>query len=276
MVIERPSTCSIRTAQVTFGCPSISARQAPHSRCGAQPDLSDLSLKRLAQDVEQRLVGPGLDLARFAVELEFDRPHIPPVPSAHYASITKDRRTARVIIALRRSSRRGHEMRQNLRINGARLWSRLQRLAEEGARPDGGVCRLALSDADKAGRDLVVQWMRELGLTVTIDAIGNVVGVRRGEEDGAPVMIGSHIDTVATGGRYDGALGVLGRARGDRRRSTTPASSPSGRSRSPSSPTRRARASSPTCSAAWSSPARCRSSARWPRSASTARSPARS
>jgi N-carbamoyl-L-amino-acid hydrolase len=101
-------------------------------------------------------------------------------------------------------------MRQNLRINGARLWSRLQRLAEEGARPDGGVCRLALSDADKAGRDLVVRWMGELGLTVTIDAIGNVVGVRRGAEDGAPVMMGSHIDTVATGGRYDGALGVLG------------------------------------------------------------------
>ncbi len=100
-------------------------------------------------------------------------------------------------------------MRQNLRINGVRLLSRLQRLAEEGARPDGGVCRLALSDADKAGRDLVVQWMRELGLAVSIDAIGNVVGVRRGQEDGAPVMMGSHIDTVATGGHYDGALGVL-------------------------------------------------------------------
>ncbi len=100
-------------------------------------------------------------------------------------------------------------MRQNLRINAARLLSRLQRLAEEGARPDGGVCRLALSDADKAGRDLVVQWMRELGLAVSIDAIGNVVGVRRGQEDGAPVMMGSHIDTVATGGHYDGALGVL-------------------------------------------------------------------
>jgi len=101
-------------------------------------------------------------------------------------------------------------MRQNLRINGARLLSRLQRLAQEGARPDGGVCRLALSDADKAGRDLVVHWMRELGLAVTIDAIGNVVGLRRGQEDGAPVMMGSHIDTVATGGHYDGALGVLG------------------------------------------------------------------
>ena len=100
-------------------------------------------------------------------------------------------------------------MRQNLRINGARLGSRLQRLAEEGARPDGGVCRLALTDADKAGRDLVVSWMRELGLSVSVDAIGNVVGVRRGEETGAPVMMGSHIDSVATGGRYDGALGVL-------------------------------------------------------------------
>jgi N-carbamoyl-L-amino-acid hydrolase len=100
-------------------------------------------------------------------------------------------------------------MRHNLRVNGARLVSRLQRLAETGARPDGGVCRLALTEADKEGRDLVVGWMRELGLAVSIDAIGNVVGVRRGREEGACVMMGSHIDTVRTGGRYDGALGVL-------------------------------------------------------------------
>jgi beta-ureidopropionase / N-carbamoyl-L-amino-acid hydrolase len=100
-------------------------------------------------------------------------------------------------------------MRRNLRINGERLSSRLQRLAEAGARVDGGVCRLALTEADKEGRDLVVGWMRELGLAVSIDAIGNVVGVRRGLEDGAPIMMGSHIDTVRTGGRYDGALGVL-------------------------------------------------------------------
>jgi len=100
-------------------------------------------------------------------------------------------------------------MRRNLRINGARLSSRLQRLAEQGARPDGGVCRLALTDADKAGRDLVVGWMRELGLEVSIDGVGNVVGLRDGREDGAPVMMGSHIDTVATGGPYDGALGVM-------------------------------------------------------------------
>ncbi len=100
-------------------------------------------------------------------------------------------------------------MLHNLRIDGARLVSRLLRLAREGARPDGGVSRLALTDADKAGRDLVVQWMRELGLEVAIDRIGNVVGSRRGLADGAPVMMGSHIDTVATGGCYDGALGVL-------------------------------------------------------------------
>ncbi len=100
-------------------------------------------------------------------------------------------------------------MRQNLRVDGARLSSRLEQLAEIGALPGGGVCRLALSEADKAGRDLVVRWMRELGLAVSIDAIGNVVAIRAGKEDGAPVMMGSHIDTVATGGRYDGALGVL-------------------------------------------------------------------
>ncbi len=100
-------------------------------------------------------------------------------------------------------------MLHNLRIDGARLSSRLRRLAVEGARPEGGVSRLALTDADKAGRDLVVEWMRELGLEVTIDGIGNVVGLRRGLADGAPVMMGSHIDTVATGGCYDGALGVI-------------------------------------------------------------------
>ncbi|RBP05667.1 N-carbamoyl-L-amino-acid hydrolase [Roseiarcus fermentans] len=100
-------------------------------------------------------------------------------------------------------------MRHNLRVNGARLQSRLERLAEAGARPDGGVNRLALTDADRDGRDLVVGWMRDLGLAVAIDAVGNVVGLRAGREDGPPVMMGSHIDTVLTGGRYDGALGVM-------------------------------------------------------------------
>ena len=75
-------------------------------------------------------------------------------------------------------------MRHNLRVNGARLLSRLRRLAEAGARPDGGVRRLALTEADKEGRDLVVDWMRELGLAVSIDAIGNVVGVRARQRGG--------------------------------------------------------------------------------------------
>ena len=96
-----------------------------------------------------------------------------------------------------------------LRIDIGRLTTRLDALAKIGAIDGGGVCRLALSDEDKAGRDLVVSWMKELGLEVTVDRIGNVVGVGAGRESGPPVMIGSHIDTVRTGGRYDGNLGVL-------------------------------------------------------------------
>lgn len=100
-------------------------------------------------------------------------------------------------------------MQNNLRINGDRLCRWLQELAQVGRIAGDGVCRLALTDEDRQGRDLVVSWMRELGMTVKIDAIGNVVAVRAGRVDGPPVMTGSHIDTVRTGGRYDGALGVL-------------------------------------------------------------------
>jgi N-carbamoyl-L-amino-acid hydrolase len=97
----------------------------------------------------------------------------------------------------------------DLRINRDRLLHRLDQLAQIGAIDGGGVCRLALTDADKAGRDQVVSWMKELGLTITIDQLGNVVGNRLGLESSASVMTGSHIDTVATGGRYDGNMGVL-------------------------------------------------------------------
>jgi N-carbamoyl-L-amino-acid hydrolase len=98
---------------------------------------------------------------------------------------------------------------QDLRIDCARLLGRIEQLAAVGAIDGGGVCRLALSEEDRAGRDLVCAWMRELGLAVSVDRIGNVVGVRAGAGDGLPVMMGSHIDTVRTGGRYDGNLGVL-------------------------------------------------------------------
>jgi len=96
------------------------------------------------------------------------------------------------------------------RIDGTRLSGRLEALGQVGAIAGGGNARLALSDADKAGRELVVGWMKAQGLAVTVDALGNVVGLRAGREPGPPVMTGSHIDTVATGGRYDGNLGVLG------------------------------------------------------------------
>ncbi len=104
--------------------------------------------------------------------------------------------------------------RDELRVDGARLWDRLVELGEIGAikGPDGeeGCARLALTDADRQGRDLVVGWMGDLGLQITIDGIGNVVATRAGTDPtAAPVMTGSHIDTVATGGRFDGNLGVL-------------------------------------------------------------------
>jgi beta-ureidopropionase / N-carbamoyl-L-amino-acid hydrolase len=95
------------------------------------------------------------------------------------------------------------------RIDRARLIGRLDKFNRIGALPGGGNCRLALSDEDRAGRDLLVEWMRELGLTVTIDAIGNIIGLRRGRQNAPPVMFGSHVDTVGTGGRYDGLYGVL-------------------------------------------------------------------
>src|SRR5919109_1896236 len=94
-------------------------------------------------------------------------------------------------------------------INRERLIDRLAAFNRIGALPGGGNCRLALSDEDRAGRDLLVRWMRDLGLTVTIDAIGNIFGVRRARENLPHVMFGSHIDTVGTGGRYDGLYGVL-------------------------------------------------------------------
>jgi N-carbamoyl-L-amino-acid hydrolase len=96
-----------------------------------------------------------------------------------------------------------------LRVDGGRLLRRLHELGAVGSTGDGGVCRLALTDADRWGRDLVTTWMRDLGLQVSIDAVGNVVAVRPGRRPGPPVMTGSHIDTVRTGGLYDGNLGVL-------------------------------------------------------------------
>jgi len=101
-----------------------------------------------------------------------------------------------------------------LRIDIDRLWGRLEALGEigavHGANGERGCARLALTDADRDGRDLVLSWMRDLGLQVSIDAVGNVIATRPGTDpNAAAVMTGSHIDTVRTGGRFDGNLGVL-------------------------------------------------------------------
>lgn len=107
-------------------------------------------------------------------------------------------------------------MSEQVRVDGGRLWSSLMSLAEIGAYDDErtglrGVNRLALTDAEAEGRRLVVSWMREAGLAVRVDRMGNVFGRREGTDaSAAPVLMGSHIDSVATAGAFDGCLGVLG------------------------------------------------------------------
>ena len=103
-----------------------------------------------------------------------------------------------------------------LEINGDRLWQTLMELGQVGAYKDErtglmGVNRLALTDADGEGRRLVKSWFEQAGLKVRVDQVGNVIGRRPGKDESlAPVMSGSHIDSVPTGGAFDGALGVLG------------------------------------------------------------------
>ena len=101
-------------------------------------------------------------------------------------------------------------MRKNLRIDGDRLWQSLMRLAEIGATERGGCRRLALSDEDKAGRDLFVNWCKAAGCEIRVDRLGNIFARRRGTDPArAPVATGSHLDTQPHGGKFDGAYGVL-------------------------------------------------------------------
>jgi len=101
-------------------------------------------------------------------------------------------------------------MSQDLHINGERLLKRLTDMAQIGATPKGGVCRVALSDEDKAGRDLFIQWCQGAGCTVTVDKIGNIFARRAGIKDDLPaIMAGSHLDSQPTGGKFDGVYGVL-------------------------------------------------------------------
>ncbi len=98
----------------------------------------------------------------------------------------------------------------DLRVDGARLWQSLMDLARIGATDKGGVCRLALTDLDRQGRDLFSDWARQAGCELRVDAIGNIFARRPGRNNALPaVMTGSHIDTQPTGGKFDGNYGVL-------------------------------------------------------------------
>ena len=98
----------------------------------------------------------------------------------------------------------------SLRVDGARLWQSLMDLARIGATPKGGVRRLALTDLDGQGRDLVVGWLKEAGSRIEIDGAGNIFATRPGRDPAAPVVLtGSHIDTQPSGGKFDGNYGVL-------------------------------------------------------------------
>ena len=99
---------------------------------------------------------------------------------------------------------------QNLQIDGKRLWDSLMEMAKIGATEKGGCCRLALTDLDRQARDQFVRWCEAAGCSIKIDKMGNIFARRPGKNnDLAPVMTGSHLDTQPTGGRFDGVFGVL-------------------------------------------------------------------
>src|ERR1700684_4540720 len=99
----------------------------------------------------------------------------------------------------------------NVRINGQRLWDALMEMAKIGGTPKGGCKRLTLTDLDKQGRELFRRWCEKEGCTVKVDEMGNMFARRAGvEDDLPPVMMGSHLDTQPTGGKFDGVLGLLG------------------------------------------------------------------
>lgn len=102
---------------------------------------------------------------------------------------------------------------EDLRVDGERLERRLAELAEFGKIPEGGVSRVAFSDADIRSREYLIGIFLEAGLDVRTDAAGNLIGRREGTDGSLPpIVFGSHTDTVPQGGRYDGAVGVLGAA----------------------------------------------------------------
>ena len=102
----------------------------------------------------------------------------------------------------------------NLKIDGRRLWESIHEIAKIGPGVRGGSNRQTVTDADAEGRRLFQKWCEDAGMTVAVDSMGTMFAHRKGEDESLPpVMIGSHLDTQPTGGRYDGVLGVLGPVR---------------------------------------------------------------
>jgi len=97
-----------------------------------------------------------------------------------------------------------------VRIDENRLWDRLMEIAQIGGTPKGGVCRVTLTEEDKKGRELFISWCKSIGCTVRIDNMGNIFAKYPGGDNSLPsILIGSHLDSQPTGGKYDGVLGVL-------------------------------------------------------------------
>jgi N-carbamoyl-L-amino-acid hydrolase len=100
--------------------------------------------------------------------------------------------------------------RTNQRIDGARLWDTLMEIAQIGGTAKGGVKRITLTDEDRRGRDQFRDWCEALGLAVRVDSMGNMFARREGRDPARkPVLFGSHLDSQPTGGKFDGALGVI-------------------------------------------------------------------
>lgn len=95
-------------------------------------------------------------------------------------------------------------------IRKDRLWDSIQTLGEIGEGEDGAMIRVTGSDADRRARDTLVRWFEDTGMTVRVDPVGNIVARRDGRTDAAPIVTGSHVDTVPNGGKFDGIVGVLG------------------------------------------------------------------
>lgn len=96
-----------------------------------------------------------------------------------------------------------------LKLNTSRIHDRIAALAKIGKTSDDGSRRIALTDDDRDGRNLVISWMKKAGLEVSIDQVGNVFATLKGKQSASPIMMGSHIDTVGNGGHLDGCYGVI-------------------------------------------------------------------